>query len=53
MRKLIQKKGLDFEKLFGEFVRQGSTGTTLAAEDDKRQAVPALGAIAALLERKD
>lgn len=51
LEKMCKRLGLDFEKLFGAHIQKVSSGTTLAAADDKRSAAPSIGALNALLER--
>lgn len=51
MEKLLKAKGMDFEKLFGSLVQKVASGTTLAGEDDPREANPGMGALQALLNR--
>ena len=51
LEKMCKRLGLDFEKLFGAHVQKVSSGTTLADANDKRSAVPSIGALNALLER--
>ena len=51
--KKADKKGISFAKMIEPLLKKGSPGTKLASSDDPTPAVPGLGAIAALLERKD
>lgn len=39
LEKVCKSKGVDFKKTFGEFISSVSSGTTLASENDKREAV--------------
>ena len=50
-KNLIKSGKLDFEKLFGPLVQKVSSGTTLASEDDPREAAPGMGALKALLAK--
>ena len=50
MAKICKNRGLDFSELFGAHVAKISSGTTVAAADDPREAVPGLAQIAALID---
>lgn len=52
LEKVCKKKKLDFDALFGEHVKKISSGSTLAADDDKRESVPSMQQLAAQLARK-
>lgn len=50
LEKICKNKGVDFDK-FSDYISAVSSGTTLAVEDDKRQAVVPVPALKALADR--
>tara|TARA_R110002020_G_scaffold363217_2_gene575500 strand:- start:503 stop:1672 length:1170 start_codon:yes stop_codon:yes gene_type:complete len=51
LEKVCKEKGVDYKKVFGEFVASVSSGTTLASENDKRDAIVPGNALKQLVDR--